>query len=72
MIRPGDIVRLAGDPPLHALVVANYRDVVIVDRRRVKLPKRGHLMVKPLNRHNEWRDVRTRDVVAHWRRAKAR
>lgn len=55
----GDIVRLAGDPPLHAIVVATSSDGIT----------RGHLIVQPLcGGSKQTRDVRTRDVVVSWRR----
>jgi hypothetical protein len=63
MIRPGDIVKLAGDVPLHAVVVATARDAP-------SLARRGHLIVEPLNGGLSQRDVRTGDVTGHWRKAK--
>jgi hypothetical protein len=66
-IRPGDIVRLAGDTPLTAIVAATSREAGPW-RYGEHLPKRGHLSVMPINSGLAQRDVRTRDVATHWKR----
>jgi len=71
-IRPGDIVRLAGDIPLTAIVAATSREAARGAHEPRHLPKRGHLLVMPINSGHSQRDVRMRDVVTHWRRVRAR
>jgi hypothetical protein len=69
-IRPGDMVRLAGEPPLHAIVIATSREAGYGLRSTVA--RRGHLIVEPLNGKLSRRNVRTGDVTTHWRRMRAR
>jgi len=70
MIRPGDLVRVGGEHPLTAEVLKTSREGM----------RRGHLLVMPvcggsrvrlsaMPDHWPARDVLTRDVEAHWRRA---
>jgi hypothetical protein len=68
MIRPGDLVRLAGDVPLTGEVLRTSREGMT----------RGHLQVRPVcgDYRRLWgtagRDVLVRDVEAHWRRVRLR
>lgn len=75
MIRPGDLVRLAGDVPLTGEVLRTSREGMT----------RGHLLIRPVcastPRHRigarlaadaAGRDVLVRDVEAHWRRVRSR
>jgi hypothetical protein len=59
VVRPGDIVAVGADPPMHALVVKTSREGIT----------RGHLLVQPLCGHHSRRDVLIRDVHRHWRSA---
>lgn len=61
MIRPGDMIRLRGTVPMHAVVLRTSREGLT----------RGHLRVRPVCAGGE-RDVRTADVDAHWRKANGR
>lgn len=63
MIRPGDLIRLAGDVALTAEVLTTSREGAT----------RGHLLVRPVCRGHERvvRDVLVRDVVRHWPLARA-